>query len=1115
TITAVELLEKLYGIRATTGEAAYLNALAKDTFRYNTNVPEDGMTKIYNGEAGTLDIMLEAYVFTAANGSTVTWVPQRARIGEQEHTLLLREGFYTCQFTDLFHSDDFDVEIDFAWEVEIPAAHVEHLPNAAFGVGSQALETITSYETALATYTAAKQRYDAWVAYEEAVAAFERYQAAMDVYLANKAKYDQYVIDYTAYTAELAKWQAWRDYYAAIEFYTVKDENGDTGYDRWLEYDAYLTELDKVKKQLAPLEILFISDSRGWQVYASTMGDTVTRVLTSSRDELRKYGFENAAKEVDEEIDAADAATRALRPLLAEYAALRKATYATEHDKYVALYGFYTKNYTALRDHFSSLRWSLYEICQSGFFATACSDISPVKNQVLPKLPHLYQYIAQLYVVSTCLSDTDRQDANWSINKYNTLSSLLESVHRLADTHNADPTGATAPKLPQTAPEAIEFVPEAEKPAFSDVAKPTEPSFVAKPTQPDKVEQPAAYPNEKPDWWEAPDPGKAPAQPEVDAVSRALADEVKNGTLTARTVSAPARLSFTQTVAVPVSISNRMTVTFYGLKGEVLDRQQVEYGTEVIYRGPSTYIPADEANRYDFAGWVYADGTVANLLTVTKNQSIYAKYDLTPRVYTVTWILDGTSYQSNHNYGQTPECPVIPHKVGDKQYTYTFNGWDRELTPVTESTTYTGSFTAVPVTYTVTWRVGERTETESYLFGEIPVFSGSTELAADGYRYEFIGWDHTPTSVVGDATYVARFRSTPLATANDGTVQEVTHGESNMTVHATAGTVNLADAIQYALSQEKSLTVAWGACAVTFDGEALTALSGTACKKLSLVADPQGEGTVYTLRYLSSAGRELSLSVSATVSVTGESNGILYLRVDDEWQRMESVEGSVTVTGGACLLVRGSYRITVGITENCDVSSLRDTAVVGERVSLSLPCAVGYEVVSAKVVGADGSVIPVEDLSFVMPDGDVTVELTVARMVYRVTFVVNGQIWHEADYYFGDAVLLPAEPSLPSDGQYCYAFIGWSPTVAATASGKDRAPIYTANFSKTLLKEESPFEQNIFESFYFIVAMYALGFAVVVAGIVLIICFRKPLMARLRRRKVAKDDVAPSNQSEE
>ncbi len=135
---------------------------------------------------------------------------------------------------------------------------------------------------------------------------------------------------------------------------------------------------------------------------------------------------------------------------------------------------------------------------------------------------------------------------------------------------------------------------------------------------------------------------------------------------------------------------------------------------------------------------------------------------------------DGTVLETDENvpYGTTPEYTgATPTKEGDAQYSYTFTGWDPEVSAVTGEVTYTATFTESLNIYVVTWNVNGVETNEPYKYGEMPSFKGSTDKAADeNYTYEFTGWTPAVDVVTGDVTYTAVYEAIPVVPAVSGTI---------------------------------------------------------------------------------------------------------------------------------------------------------------------------------------------------------------------------------------------------------------------------------------------------------------------------------------------------------
>ena len=175
---------------------------------------------------------------------------------------------------------------------------------------------------------------------------------------------------------------------------------------------------------------------------------------------------------------------------------------------------------------------------------------------------------------------------------------------------------------------------------------------------------------------------------------------------------------------------------------------------------------------YNFKGWntaadgtgdSYADGATVNL---TENTTLYAQWKI--QKFTVTWVDEnGTELKKDENveYGTMPMYGgETPTKAGDAQYTYTFGGWDPEISKVTANVTYKAVYEKTVNTYTVTWRNDDGTElkADTVEYGAIPEYIGEmpTKESTEQYTYAFAGWTPKITVVTGDAEYTATFTDT-------------------------------------------------------------------------------------------------------------------------------------------------------------------------------------------------------------------------------------------------------------------------------------------------------------------------------------------------------------------
>ena len=122
--------------------------------------------------------------------------------------------------------------------------------------------------------------------------------------------------------------------------------------------------------------------------------------------------------------------------------------------------------------------------------------------------------------------------------------------------------------------------------------------------------------------------------------------------------------------------------------------------SQVVEPNVETALSANTLTRvgYDFAEWnTEKDGTGTAYddkaeITIEDDITLYAQWTL--HEYTVTWKnTDGSVLgTSKVKYSETPVYNGEEPTYKDKHYTYKFNGWDPELSAVTEDITYTAKF---------------------------------------------------------------------------------------------------------------------------------------------------------------------------------------------------------------------------------------------------------------------------------------------------------------------------------------------------------------------------------------------------------------------------------------
>ncbi len=147
------------------------------------------------------------------------------------------------------------------------------------------------------------------------------------------------------------------------------------------------------------------------------------------------------------------------------------------------------------------------------------------------------------------------------------------------------------------------------------------------------------------------------------------------------------------------------TATFYDEDGTtVLGEARTKVGQFPVFGDP--HKQGDAQYSYAFSGW---DRPLARM---TRDCAYVAGYSQTVNMYKVSFVSDGTVIsERTYEYGTAVGEIDVPDasKDADREYTYSFTGWDRDIEVVVADATYTATHSRTPITYTFTFRNGGET----------------------------------------------------------------------------------------------------------------------------------------------------------------------------------------------------------------------------------------------------------------------------------------------------------------------------------------------------------------------------------------------------------------------
>ena len=156
------------------------------------------------------------------------------------------------------------------------------------------------------------------------------------------------------------------------------------------------------------------------------------------------------------------------------------------------------------------------------------------------------------------------------------------------------------------------------------------------------------------------------------------------------------------------------------------------------------------------------------LISLISNQALTNLIQVVNEIQTYTATFrnyDNTLlYETQVNAGETPTYTgTTPTKPSDDLFDYTFTGWNPELAPILQDTTYTAQFRAVRKQVQVTFENYDGTILEQKNIGKgtEPTYTGETPTkpSDDLYDYTFSGWSPELSIINEDTTYTAQFTS--------------------------------------------------------------------------------------------------------------------------------------------------------------------------------------------------------------------------------------------------------------------------------------------------------------------------------------------------------------------
>jgi hypothetical protein len=476
------------------------------------------------------------------------------------------------------------------------------------------------------------------------------------------------------------------------------------------------------------------------------------------------------------------------------------------------------------------------------------------------------------------------------------------------------------------------------------------------------------------------------------------------------------------------------TATYTATTNEYLVTWSIDGADETEFylygETPSHADPAKDGDAqfsYTFAGW---DPAIAE---VTTNATYTAQFTERIHFYEVTWANDdGTPLATNFvAYGQTPAYTNdIPTKESDAQFTYTFADWTPEVVAVTTSATYTATYTVTTNAYEVTWSIDGATEPESYFYGETPSHATPAKDGDAQFSYTFAGWDPAIVEVTTNATYTAQFTTTTNSYTVTWSIDGVTETES----YLYGATPSHATPAKEGDAQFTYTFAGWNPAITEVTTNATYTAQFTARTNFYEVTWANDDGTPLATNFVA-----YGQTPAYTNDIPAKEGDAQFTYTFADWTpEVVAVTTSATYTA-TYTATTNAYEVTWSI----DGATETESYFYGETPSHADPTKEGNAQFTYTFAGWAPAIVDVTT------NATYTARFTTTTNEYAVTWVnddgtplaTNSVPYGETPVYGGET------PTKDADGVNTYAFLGWTPAIAAVTNDAT----YTATYEATAL----------------------------------------------------------------
>ena len=209
--------------------------------------------------------------------------------------------------------------------------------------------------------------------------------------------------------------------------------------------------------------------------------------------------------------------------------------------------------------------------------------------------------------------------------------------------------------------------------------------------------------------------------------------------------------------------SNTYTVSFDAAGGTYLEECPK---TLEVEKGSTITLPEIEREGYTFDGWYMGSVQWDELKPVKRDIKLVAKW--TPIKYKITFVVDGTYYESMQDYDSTPVFSGNLQKDPTATQVFTFSGWEPQISAVKGEATYTAVFSESERFYKIQVLSSIEDACDLAGGGEFKFYESTTVNVLPKSGYTFEGWylngelyttnqSFTIDHIISDMTFVARW----------------------------------------------------------------------------------------------------------------------------------------------------------------------------------------------------------------------------------------------------------------------------------------------------------------------------------------------------------------------